>query len=124
MTRPPSSARLTPSLSHPLQWTFTEDLTVIVGNATDILWTHSKGRITPHTVVETESTSKWPMAMALAGVAADGSFGPMGLDTLASEHLPFWTKDKVLVPLRSLLLRLLPALLLTAFFCSPTRAGT
>ena len=69
------------------QWTFTEDLTVIVGNATDILWTHSKGRITPHTVVETESTSKWPMAMALAGVAADGSFGEKGLDTLASDHL-------------------------------------
>ena len=57
------------------QWTFTEDLTVIVGNATDILWTHTKGRLTPHTVVETESTSKWPMAMMLAGVAADGSFG-------------------------------------------------
>ena len=49
------------------QWAFTEDFTLIVGNATGRMWTYTKGDLTPHSTVETESTSKWPMAMALTG---------------------------------------------------------
>ena len=64
---------------------------VQVGNASGITFQYTRGNMTPDTHVLTASTSKWPSAMALAGVVADGSI--KSLDSKVNEYVPWWTTN-------------------------------
>jgi CubicO group peptidase (beta-lactamase class C family) len=72
-------------------WSFTENFAVNVGNATHTLFTYESVPGFMHKVVQTQSTSKWPMAMMLTGLVADGTI--RSLDSRPNEYLPWWTKD-------------------------------
>uniref|UniRef100_A0A7S4BYE2 Beta-lactamase-related domain-containing protein n=1 Tax=Chrysotila carterae TaxID=13221 RepID=A0A7S4BYE2_CHRCT len=86
-------------------WQFTRDFAVTVGNASGVVFNFQKGSMTLDTRVKTASTSKWPMAMALASAVADGTI--KSLDTKANEVIPWWTKNvsdsRSMVTLRHLL---------------------
>ena len=73
------------------RWPYTDNFLVQVGNASGIQFEYSRGNMTPDTHVLTASTSKWPSAMALAGVVADGSI--KSLDSKVNEYVPWWTKN-------------------------------
>mmetsp|Transcript_12419 Transcript_12419/g.27463 ORF Transcript_12419/g.27463 Transcript_12419/m.27463 type:complete len:414 (-) Transcript_12419:131-1372(-) len=76
-------------------WQFTDDFAVSVGVADGAkrteLFVHEQGKMTMTTKVGTASTSKWPMAMALAGAVDDGSIP--SLDTPVHTIVPWWTSD-------------------------------
>ena len=52
---------------------------------------YAHGKWKRHSVIETASTSKWPMAMMFAGLVKDGSIA--SLDDYASDYVPWWSKD-------------------------------
>ena len=74
-------------------WPYTDNFLVQVGTAADgIVFEYSRGNITADQHVLTASTSKWPSAMALAGVVADGAIH--SLDSLVSDYVPWWSTNK------------------------------
>ena len=78
-------------------WVLGKGFAVTVGNASGVQYeyetaaTKTHVAFSLHDVVETASTSKWPMAMMFAGLVADGTIS--SLDALASEYVPWWSKD-------------------------------
>jgi CubicO group peptidase (beta-lactamase class C family) len=85
-----------PELWQPLtallaRWRYTENFLVQVGNASGLVYEFSKGNMTSGTHVGTASTSKWPSAMALLGVVADGSID--SLDSPVNKYVPWWTRN-------------------------------
>eukprot|EP00947_MAST-08B_sp_MAST-8B-sp1_P005279 g5279.t1 len=73
-------------------YVLTQNFAVAVGNATHgNVFTYTHGNFSMDTPVETASTSKWPVAMMLAGAVADGSIS--SLDARVSDYLTWWTKD-------------------------------
>jgi CubicO group peptidase (beta-lactamase class C family) len=73
-------------------WLLTENFGLVVGNASGKpLLEYTHGNFSLHTVVETASTSKWPIAMMFAGMVDDGTIS--SLDALASDFVPWWSKD-------------------------------
>ena len=86
-------------------WQFTDNFAVTVGNASGPLFHYTHGNFSLDTPVETASTSKWPLAMMMVGLVADGTIG--SLDDKASKYVPWWTTDpkdlKSTVTLRHLL---------------------
>jgi len=73
-------------------WLFTENFAVTIGNDKGRLFEYEAGTMTLHTHVETASTSKWPIAMMLAGVVNEGLVD--SLDDPVNKYLDWWTKDK------------------------------
>jgi len=73
------------------QWEYTKDFAVVVGNRSGVVFKHERGSLTIDSRIGTASTSKWPMAMALTGLVADGTIA--SLDSLASDYIPWWTKN-------------------------------
>ena len=73
------------------RWPYTADFAVVVGNASGVQFTHLHGSMTLDTHVATASTSKWPMAMALTGLVADGTI--KSLDSRASDYISWWTTN-------------------------------
>lgn len=73
-------------------WLFTENFAVTVGNADGRLFEYTAGSMTLHTHVETASTSKWPLAMTMAGLVNDGTIH--SLDDPVHKYLDWWTNDK------------------------------
>ena len=50
-------------------WMFTDDFAVMIGNTKyGTVYNYTHGNFSLHTPVETASTSKWPLAMTLAGL--------------------------------------------------------
>ena len=70
-------------------WPFTESFVVMAGDATGPLFKHEQGTLKSGTRVGTASTSKWPAAMAVAALVADGTIG--SLDDKASKYIDWWT---------------------------------
>jgi len=85
-------------------WEFTTEYAISVGDATGELFRYEGGKFTMRTQIPTGSTSKWPSAMMIAGLASDGT---VRLDEPVSTYLSWWTKDpadaRSLVTLRMLL---------------------
>ena len=73
------------------RWPYTDNFMVQVGNASGIQFEYVRGNTTPDAHVLTASTSKWPSAMALSGLVADGSI--RSLDAKVSEYVPWWNKN-------------------------------
>lgn len=77
-------------------WLFTDDFAISVGVARaglhQELFVYEHGGLTMDSYVGTLSTSKWPMAMALAGAVDDGTIP--SLDVLVSKYVPWWTKNE------------------------------
>ena len=73
------------------RWPYTDNFLVQVGNASGIQFEYSRGNMTPDAHVLTASTSKWPSAMALAGVVADGSI--KSLDSKVNDYVPWWSTN-------------------------------
>lgn len=79
-------------LRHLLErWPYTDNFRVDVGNASGIVFSYERGNMTMDAHVLTASTSKWPSAMAIAGVVADGSI--KSLDSKVNEYVPWWTTN-------------------------------
>ena len=90
--RPPHPYNKWRSLEQQLKgWSFTENFAVNVGNATHTLFTYESESFNMHEVVQTQSTSKWPMAMMLTGLVADGTI--RSLDSRPNEYISWWTRD-------------------------------
>jgi len=88
---PPDASPWQP-LRHLLsRWPYTDNFLVQVGNASGLQFSYQRGNMTPDAHVLTASTSKWPSAMALAGVVADGSIA--SLDSKVSDYVPWWTTN-------------------------------
>lgn len=73
-------------------WVLTENYAVVVGNSSGPVFEYTHGNFSMHTVVETASTSKWPIAMMFAGLVDDGTV--RSLDSLASDYVPWWSTDR------------------------------
>jgi len=73
-------------------WVLTQNFGVVVGNASGIQFEYVHGNFSLHEVVETASTSKWPIAMMLAGLVDDGTI--KSLDSFASDYVPWWSSDR------------------------------
>lgn len=73
------------------RWPYTTNFLVQVGNSSGVVFEHTSGNMTPSAHVHTASTSKWPSAMAMAGLVADGSI--RSLDSKVSEYVPWWTTN-------------------------------
>eukprot|EP00755_Sulcionema_specki_P017989 Sspe_Gene.65743::Locus_38878_Transcript_1_1_Confidence_1.000_Length_2344::g.65743::m.65743 len=69
---------------------FTSHFVFNVGNSSGTQFTSEKGFMTMHTRVKGASLSKWPAAVAIAGLVADKI---MSFDDKASKYLSWWTKD-------------------------------
>eukprot|EP00035_Acanthoeca_spectabilis_P006887 m.130310 g.130310 ORF g.130310 m.130310 type:complete len:184 (+) comp13709_c0_seq1:197-748(+) len=88
-------------------WTdlsFDANYAVTVGDATGNLFTYVSPGFSMTTRVEGASLSKWPSAVMISGLVADGI---LSYDDLASKYLPYWSTEKndprSRVTLRSLL---------------------
>lgn len=72
---------------------FTDDFAVMIGNTKyGTVYNYTHGNFSLHTPVETASTSKWPLAMTLAGLVDDGTIS--SFDTPVHEYVPWWTSNK------------------------------
>lgn len=64
----------------------------MIGNREDgTVFNYTHGNFSVHTKVETASTSKWPMAMALAGLVDDGTIS--SFDDPVHKYAPWWSSD-------------------------------
>lgn len=72
-------------------WMLTENFAVTVGNSSGRVFEYTHGEMTLHTKVGTASTSKWPMAMAMAGLVNDGTI--KSLDDPIHQYIDWWTAD-------------------------------
>jgi serine-type D-Ala-D-Ala carboxypeptidase/endopeptidase len=72
-------------------WQFTNNFAVNVGDETGPLFSYSHGNLTVHTPVLTFSTSKWPMAMMVLGLVADGTIA--SLDDRVNKYLKWWSNS-------------------------------
>jgi hypothetical protein len=75
-----------------------------VGNASGVQFDYTHGKFSMHQVVETASTSKWPMAMMFVGLVQDGSIA--SLDSYASDYVPWSVSVCPQLPPRSALFAL------------------
>eukprot|EP01062_Namystynia_karyoxenos_P014420 TRINITY_DN15196_c0_g1_i2.p1 TRINITY_DN15196_c0_g1~~TRINITY_DN15196_c0_g1_i2.p1 ORF type:complete len:530 (+),score=232.36 TRINITY_DN15196_c0_g1_i2:82-1590(+) len=71
-----------------LQWDM--NFTFNVGDASGTLFTYTKGTLGMKTRVAGASLSKWPAAMTVAGLVADGT---LSFDDKVNKHLDWWSKD-------------------------------
>ena len=69
-------------------WPLTDNFAVQVGNASGTVFKFTKGNFSLHQRVETASTSKWPMAMGLLGLVADGTVP--SLDAKVASYVDWW----------------------------------
>lgn len=84
-------------------WVLTKNFAVVVGDSSGPLFEYLGGNFTLKTKVETASTSKWPVAMALAGLVNDGTI--KSLDSYASDYISWWSTDRVHDPKANITLR-------------------
>jgi len=69
---------------------FDVNFTVNAGNRNGSLFTYTKGSTDMHTRLPGASLSKWPAALMISGLVADGT---LSYDDKASKHLKWWTTD-------------------------------
>jgi CubicO group peptidase (beta-lactamase class C family) len=69
----------------------TKGFGLTVGNVSGIQFEYTHGKFSKHELVETASTSKWPMAMMFTGLVKDGSIS--SLDDYAFKYVPWWSSD-------------------------------
>jgi len=70
----------------------TDGFGFVVGNASGVQFSYAKAPFSLHQVIETASTSKWPMAMMFTGLVHDGTIA--SLDSFASDYVPWWSADR------------------------------
>eukprot|EP01065_Artemidia_motanka_P042947 TRINITY_DN5850_c0_g1_i1.p2 TRINITY_DN5850_c0_g1~~TRINITY_DN5850_c0_g1_i1.p2 ORF type:complete len:529 (+),score=188.33 TRINITY_DN5850_c0_g1_i1:58-1587(+) len=71
-----------------LEWDV--NFTFNAGRPTKTLFTHTEGSIDMHTRVAGASLSKWPAAMTISGLVADGQ---LDFEDKVNKHLSWWTTD-------------------------------
>ena len=73
------------------RWPYTDNFLVQVGNESGLVFQYQRGNMSADAHVLTASTSKWPSAMMLAGLVADGTI--KSLDSKVHDYVPWWTKN-------------------------------
>jgi len=66
------------------------DFTVNVGDKDGTLFTYTKGETDMHRRLPGASLSKWPAALTISGLVADGT---LSFDDKVNKYLDFWSKD-------------------------------
>jgi len=69
---------------------FDVNFTVNIGTAEGTLFTYTKGSTGMHTRLPGASLSKWPAALMISGLVADGT---LSYDDKANKHLKWWASD-------------------------------